>query len=303
MFVFLVFYPAPLSNIVYSIGITPTISKLQKYALISVRLMSKIAAKNHGSKFADLLKNLSKLIRPGVNLTIESLVFVVQCLGELIANLRLNSIAHMHLFMPATINVLEKLLYGQIDVGFHITLTAISKIVANLPLFLSSHLQSLIACLSISWSRLQGASPNYSHGNMLLILDKIWTKLSTSFELRVLIPEVERIYPILFKRCEFDATGPMMVLLSKSFQHSAPADLVQNCHNLTAFFIGVMDFRSKFHDECETVDVQEDFFIKTLVEFILKLSEASFRPFYHKLLEWSKENAEQSYDRAITLYR
>ncbi len=301
----------PLSTIVYAIGTTPTISKLQKYALVSVRLMSKIAARNHVTEFSDLLLNLSTIIKakwaPDTNklenhLPVELRLYVVQCLGELVENLRVDSTSHVYLFMPAIICVLTDLLDGQIDVGYEITLTAISKIVHTMPLLLSPQLKDLIKSLSMLWSHLQATSSNASHKNSL-ILDQIWHKMSTSLELRVLMPVVKEIYRSMLKDANFDAIGPMMVLLSQCFQHSEQSHIVQNCNELTTFFIDVMDFRSKFHRKSATVDVQEDFFIKTLVGFILKLSGPLFKAFYHKLLEWSKENAEQSYDRAITFYR
>lgn len=249
-----------------------------------------------------MLKDLSKILSSHQEIAIR--LHLIQCLGELCANLRVHAVSHLHRFMPTITNVLNYLITHQADARcIEIILKAIHKIVETLPKFLTPYLVNLITSLSILWSTLQRRSSNESQKN-LSKLDEIWQKLSSSLELRVLIPLVEKhIYPELLSQGKFDATGPLMVLLLDSFSYSESADLVQNFQDLTTFFISVMDFRSKFHRQCKTVDVQEDFFIKTFIGFILKLSEQSFRPLYIKLFEWSKENVEQSFDRAITFYR
>lgn len=274
--------------------------------MVAIQLLSRIIAKDNPHEFDGLLKTLSKILQSYEKLSIRLRAYLIQCLGELCANLRVHSLPHLHRFMPAITDVLNDQLMRQIDVtspAFEIILKAIKRIVDTVPKFLTPYLVNLITSLSVLWSRLQSTSSNDSQKN-LLILDGIWQKLSSSLELRVLIPMVEKhIYPDLLSEGKFSATGPLMVLLLDSFGHSEQSDLMQNCQDLTTFFIAVLDFRSQFHLECDTVDVQEDFFIKTMIGFILKLSEASFRPFYYKLIEWSKETADQSFDRAITFYR
>lgn len=298
------FFSDPLMTIIDSINTTPPSSTLQEYALVSIQLMSGIIAKDHPNEFGEVLKVLSKTLKSSNELSIR--LRIIQCLGEICGNLRIHAVSHLHRFMNLITGVLNDLLTCQIDAicsGSDMILKAISRIVGTVPRFLTPFLVNLIPSLSILWSRLQDASSNDSQKN-LLKLDEIWQQLAKSLELRVLIPLVEKhIYPDLLEQGKFDATGPLMVLLLDSFGHSEPSDLVQNCQDLTTFFIAVMDFRAKYHRDCKTVDVQEDFFIKTLIGFILKLSEGSFRPFYIKLHEWSKESGGQSYDRAITFYR
>lgn len=304
----------PLTNIVRSIGETPSNSSLQEYALVAIQLLSRILAKEHKAdvreenikKFVDVLNVLANILKSYQKISISLRAYVIQCLGELCANLRVDSVSHLYRFMPTITDVLNDLMTRQTEAMspcFEIILKAIYRIVETVPLFLTPFLVDLITSLSILWSRFQSTSSNDSQ-KILLKLDEIWQRLSTTLELRVLIPMVEKhIYPDLLSQRKFSATGPLMVLLLDSFVHSENADLVQNCQDLMTFFIGVMDFRSKFHHECTTVDVQEDFFIQTLIGFILKLSEGSFRPLYNKLYEWSNENVEQSFDRAITFYR
>lgn len=257
-------------------------------------------------KFVDVLNILATILKSYQEISIRLRGYVIQCLGELCGNLRVDAVSHVNRFVPTITDALNDLMTRQneaVSPCFEIILKAIFRIVETVTLFITPYLVDLIASLSILWSKFQTTSSNDSQKS-LVMLNEIWQRLSTILELRVLIPMVEKhIYPDLLSQRKFDATGPLMVLLLDSFVHSKSADLVQNCQDLTAFFIGVMDFRSKFHRECASVDVQEDFFIKTFIGFILKLSEGSFKPLYNKLFDWSKENAEQSIDRSITFYR
>lgn len=299
-------FAEPLTNIVSSIIEKPTHSSLQIDALVAIQLLSNIIAKQHPDEFAELLKVLSKILQSYGDISIRLRAYLIQCLGVLCANLRIHTINHLFRFMEPITDVLNDLITRETDAVspcFEIILTAIYRIVETVPRFLNPYLVKLISSLSILWSRLQSTSSNESQKN-LLKLDKIWQKLASSLELRVLIPLIEtHIYPDLLSHGKFNATGPLMVLLLDSFGHSEGTELAQNCQELTTFFLCVLSFRSKYHRECTTVDVQEDFFIKTLIGFILKLSEASFRPLYNKLLEWSNEEIEKSFDRTITFYR
>lgn len=294
----------PLTSIVNTVAEKPSELKLQEYALVAIHLSSKIAAKDCPEKFADLLKILAKILQSATSIRLRACL--VQCLGELCANLRVNSISHLHRFMPAITDELNALTTSQTSAISPCILQAIYRIIESIGQFLSRHLINLITSLSILWSRLQETSSKDSQIN-LLKLDEIWQKLSSTLELRVLIPTVqEHVYPDLLKQGKFNAIGPLMVLLSDSFALSENSELVQYHQDLTTFFIDVIDFRSKFHHECKTIDEQEDFFIKTMIGFILKLSEGLFRPFYIKLHEWSNTRPsfnEHSYDRCITFYR
>lgn len=278
---------------------------LQKDALVAIQLLSRILAKSHPNEFAKLLKVLTKILQCYQEVIIPMRAYLIDCIGELCANLRVNAISHLHLFMPVITEVLDDLITIRTDAtspGFEVIIKAIFRIVETLPLFLTPYLVKLIASLSILWSRLQSTSSNESQKS-LQKLDGIWQKLSSALELRVLIPMVEKnIYPNLLSQKKFDAIGPLMILLLDSFELKSD-DVVQNCNDLTNFFIDVMDFRRKFHHECKTVDVQEEFFIKTFVGLILKLSESSFRPLYNNLHEWSMEKVGLSFDRAVTFYR
>lgn len=308
----------PLTAIVKSIATTEKVTTpalqspnemLQKYALRAIQLLSKILAKRHPDQFANLLKVLSKILKSSpAQLPILQRAYLIETIGELCANLRVHAISHLYSFMPLISEALDDLIKGETSptrlIILQSVLRAILRIVETLPLFLTQYLVELIANLSILWSRLR-SKPSHESQKSLLILNDIWQKLSSSLELRVLIPMIEKnIYPNLLVQEQFDAIGPLMVLLSDSFELKSD-DVVGNYQELTNFFIGVMGFRATYHHhpKCKTVDLQEDFVIETFVKLIFKLSETSFRPLYNKLHEWSKENVGLSFDRAVTFYR
>ncbi|KAJ6649895.1 HEAT repeat-containing protein 1 like [Pseudolycoriella hygida] len=296
----------PLANIVNSIAKTPSNASIQEDALVAIQFLSAIAGQDYPNEFADVLKILSTILQSDQNISIALRALFIQCLGELCANLRVHSVSHLHRFMPTITNVINDLLTRSntpVWRCFEIILKAIHRIIETVAQFLTPYLVDLITSLSILWSFLQKTNSNESHKNELR-LDEIWKTLSSSLELRVLIPMIEsHIYPGLLERKMFEATGPLMMLLLYSFELSDNATFAQNSQDLAKFFIGVMEFRAKYHRCCATVEAQEDFFIKAFIGFILKLSEQTFRPMYKKLYEWTNENADESFDRALTFYR
>lgn len=306
----------PLTDIVKSITDAEKLVKtatqkekilLQQEALIAIQMMSKILGKEHHTEFAILLEVLTQILKSYDKLSLRILAHLIHCLAEVFANLGVYAISRLHNVMALFTKVLNKHL-KETDVNsplcviFVYILTGIHRIVESVPQFLKPYLVDLIVSLSILWSRLQITSTNDSQKS-LLKLNGIWQTLSSVLELRVLIPLIDKSYSNLLNAKEFDAIGPLMILLLDSFDHLKSTDLVNNCNDLTAFFLTAMEFRTKFSDECQTVDVQEDFIIKTFVGLILKLSEGPFQLLYKRVYEWSIENVGLSFNRAVTFYR
>lgn len=91
-----------------------------------------------------------------------------------------------------------------------------------------------------------------------------------------------------------------MEILAESFPTNG-----QFSPELTSLFINVLDFRCKSEVSEEIVNHVETFVIDALCKIVLKCSESTFRPFYHKLYDWgviaSKDTSRK--DRLITYYK
>lgn len=92
-----------------------------------------------------------------------------------------------------------------------------------------------------------------------------------------------------------------MDVLAESFQKGG-----QFSPELTHLFLSVFDFRCTADNvNEEQILLVENYVIDALCKIVLKCSETTFRPFYHKLYDWgviaSKEQSKK--DRIITYYR
>lgn len=277
---------------------------LQITAIRTVKLLSKTLARFHPDKFLPLLKIVAEIFDSQQNAPIPMRGILVECIGELCANLRIKAIPFVVDFMAPMKTLLDDITKDAVDAThrcFGRILQGIYRIVETLPHFLYLHLIDLIGGLSIVWSHQNTTRSNYRQQN-LEKLREIWHKLASSLGLEVLIPLInEDIYPNLLREKKFDAIGPLMALLLQSFQLNN--DVVEKIPELMNFFLNAMELRTKFRFECYVVDEQEDVIIETFVQFILRLPEVSFVMLYNILHEWSKENIGPSFDRAVTFYR
>ncbi|KAG8229733.1 hypothetical protein J437_LFUL007908, partial [Ladona fulva] len=96
---------------------------------------------------------------------------------------------------------------------------------------------------------------------------------------------------------------PLMQMFSYSLSEMSHEDLTHHLLELEHFFLYALDFRIKRESgELKVMENVENSVIQAIVTLVLKLSEASFRPFYYRLFEWvSQEGAPPK--RSITFYR
>lgn len=280
---------------------------LQQQSLIAVKLLSVQIAKEHPAAFRPILTILSTIVKSADTIPVNVLAQSILCLAEVCSNLRAHAISHLSKFMPA----LDKILHNQIN-KVHTSpniliyiLTAIYKIIETLPLFLSPYLVSLIVSLSTIWAKLvQGAVSPDTQRNINK-LEQIWAKLSAVLTLRILIPVIDHSYKkIIEDRAEFGAVGPVMKLLAASLQPLTGSEIQPFQNDLGTFFVGALQFRtneSKVTAE-QLISVQEDHVIAAFVGMVMKLSESSFRPLYHKMFDWAIR-VDATVERAVTFYR
>lgn len=118
---------------------------------------------------------------------------------------------------------------------------------------------------------------------------------------RILLPAISSCFSRLCETRDFASIEPLLNILAESFPKGG-----QFSADLTRLFLSMFDFRCVADgvDE-ERVSQVEDYVINALCSIVLKCSETTFRPFYHKLYDWgviaSKEQSKK--DRIITYYR
>ncbi|XP_028178693.1 HEAT repeat-containing protein 1 [Ostrinia furnacalis] len=280
----------------------------QQTALLSLKLLTRMLASENPEPFKSVLDTVTEYTCNS-NITSNVMASVVLCLAELCSNLKAHALASLRKFMPALIKVLKKQREAETpELILLSTVTAISKIVESLPLFLSPYLQKILYEYAILLAKWQTFDQECSKVSAIVTkLVTIKKKIASSIPPRVLIPVANETHQLLLDREHYDAIGPVMSVLAESFANVTTADFTALQQDLTSFFLSALQLRSNATDkdiDANVIDNAEDEVVNALVKLVLKLSETSFRPFYFKIYDWAiRTNVDGQKDRAITFYR
>lgn len=278
-------------------------------ALMAVKLLSKHLADKHPKQFKSIVETLIDILRKNEKVPRILLATGVLCLSEICSNLRVHSIAYLHSFMKIFIEILKQQITVAASANDNVlicSVTGLQKIVGTLPLYLSPYLVELIVTLSQVWHNLE-KEPARDPKRVATIIDRmngIWEKLSSTLELRVLVPIFDQSYKRLLNDEQDIGFGPLMQLITQTFHHQSSSNISAFMPDITSFFILALQFRSEHNDiDLAAVNALEDKTINSFVSLTLKLSEGSFRPLFHRIYEWAIKDGDNNQDRIISFFR
>ncbi|CAB3248200.1 unnamed protein product [Arctia plantaginis] len=280
----------------------------QQTALLSLKLLTKMLASENPEPFKSVLETVTNYTC-NPNIPGNVMASVVLCLAELCSNLKAHALTSLRKYMPALIKVLKKQRKSVTpELVLLSTVTAISKIIESLPLFLSPYLQKILYEYSILLAKWQSQDQECSKVAAIVAkLLNIKKKIAGSIPPRVLIPVVSATHQLLLEKENFAAVGPVMSVLADSFANVTTADFKALQQDLTTFFLTALQLRSdsvNMNVDAQVVDRAEDEVVNALVCLILKLSESSFRPFYFKIYDFAiRTNVGGYKEKTITFYR
>ncbi|CAH2104988.1 unnamed protein product [Euphydryas editha] len=280
----------------------------QQTALLSLKLLIRMLASEYPEPFKPVLATVTDYTC-NANIPGNVMASIVLCLAELCGNLKAHALSSLRKFMPALIKVLKKQRKADTpELILLSTVTAISKIVESLPLFLSPYLEKILYEYAILLAKWQAGDQECSKVSAIVSkLVNIKKKIATSIPPRVLIPVANETHKLLLEKDNFNAIGPVMSVLADSFGNVTTADFNALQQDLTTFFLSALQLRGEASDkniDANVIDIAEDEIVNALVCLVLKLSESSFRPFYFKIYDWAiRTNIEGRKDRTITFYR
>lgn len=276
---------------------------------MAVKLLSKQLSEKHPKDFKQIVETLIDVLRKSEKVPRLLLATVVLSLCEICSNLRVHSIVYLPSFMKIFLEILKGCTKPEQMSNENVLIylvTGLLKIVGTLALYLSPYLVEMIVRLSQIWHNLE-IEPTKDLKNRSLIVDRlngIWEKLSTTLELRVLIPTIDQSYKRLVNDEQSIAIGPLMLLLTQTFEQQAAGNISKFMPDITSFFIAALKFRSD-HSEIDfaTLNELESKIIKAFRALTLKLSEGSFRPLYYRIYDWAIKQSDKDLDHTITYFR
>ncbi|XP_058450282.1 HEAT repeat-containing protein 1 homolog [Malaya genurostris] len=289
------------------VGSTSARFKIAQEAYLTVKHLSKIMAPKNPAEFKQVLGGfIEELHGYKKNPNPHLLASLILCIGEVSVNLGPHSIPYLPKYIP----MLTKFIARQVesvevfDMLTSSIVTSILKVIDALARFLSPYLKSIIVGISKLQAKLpENNEPRLAHITTRLTL--IWEKLASLIAPRLLIPAIEESYTEIVQDGSLDAIGPVMKLLSYTFNSIQTSEFAGLQSELSDFFLAALQFRcdnasgAKFL--AQSIDIAEQHVIKAFVVLILKLSESTFRPLYYKVFEWANRDSSTN-DRAITFF-
>ncbi|NXF98536.1 HEAT1 protein, partial [Eubucco bourcierii] len=268
-------------------------------ALFSLKLLCKGFGTENPTPFVPVLKTAIDLIsseKEEKNVMGSALL----CIAEVTCTLKAQAIPQLPRLMPALLKTLKnkKELISN-EIYLLSAITALLKVAETLPHFLSPY---LLDCL-LQVVRLEKIVAEFGPSSQIsLRITSLRTILATRLAPRVLLPALTKCYGNVantWKNC----LGPLMNILKEHIVGMEKEHLISHQSELTAFFMKALDFRTEHaQDDLEDVGKTEAYIIDCLISMVMKLSEASFRPLFFKLFDWSKTESTLK-DRLLTFHR
>ncbi|NXP79390.1 HEAT1 protein, partial [Ramphastos sulfuratus] len=268
-------------------------------ALFSLKLLCKGFGTENPTPFVPVLKTAIDLVsseKEEKNVMGSALL----CIAEVTCTLKAQAIPQLPRLMPALLKTLKnkKELISN-EIYLLSAITALLKVAETLPHFLSPY---LLDCL-LQVVRLEKIVAEFGPSSQIsLRITSLRTILATRLAPRVLLPALTECYGNVantWKNC----LGPLMNILKEHIVVMEKEHLISHQSELTAFFMKALDFRTEHaQDDLEEVGKTEAYIIDCLISMVMKLSEASFRPLFFKLFDWSKTESTLK-DRLLTFHR
>uniref|UniRef100_A0A8C3TZ63 HEAT repeat-containing protein 1 n=1 Tax=Catharus ustulatus TaxID=91951 RepID=A0A8C3TZ63_CATUS len=269
-------------------------------ALFSLKLLCKGFGTENPAPFVPVLKTAIDLIsseKEEKNVMGSALL----CIAEVTCTLKAQAIPQLPRLMPALLKTLKnkKELVSN-EIYLLSAITALLKVAETLPHFLSPY---LLECL-LQVVRLEKIVAEFGPSSQISVrVSTLKTILATRLAPRILLPAVTKCYKASRPKFGSNCLGPLMNILKEHIAGMEKEHLISHQPELTAFFMKVLDFRTEHaEDDLEEVGKIEAYIIDCLISMVMKLSEASFRPLFFKLFDWSKTEATLR-DRLLTFHR
>ncbi|XP_061847030.1 HEAT repeat-containing protein 1 [Colius striatus] len=268
-------------------------------ALFSLKLLCKGFGTENPVPFVPVLKTAIDLIsseKEEKNVMGSALL----CIAEVTCTLKAQAIPQLPRLMPALLKTLKnkKELVSN-EVYLLSAVTALLKVAETLPHFLSPY---LLDCL-LQVVRLEKIVVEFGPSSQIsLRVTSLRSILATRLAPRILLPAVTKCYSAVASTRK-NCLGALMSLLKEHIVGMEKEHLISHQSELTAFFMRALDFRTEHaQDDLEEVGKTEAYIIDCLISMVMKLSEASFRPLFFKLFDWSKTESTLK-DRLLTFHR
>uniref|UniRef100_A0A8C9SM77 HEAT repeat-containing protein 1 n=1 Tax=Scleropages formosus TaxID=113540 RepID=A0A8C9SM77_SCLFO len=263
-------------------------------ALYSLKLLCRSFGASHQEAFVPVLHGAMELVTsPHEDRNVMGSALL--CIAEVTSALKALAVPQLPRLMPAVLQTLKerKELFSN-KVYLLSAVTALQRVSETLPHFISPYLKDILLQVHLNICTKCPQLP--------VRLASLRATLATKVPSRVLLPAVTMCYSQV-AQSQQNRLGPLMDILKDHIVHMERDELTGHQSELTSFFLTALDFRSQHSQgNLEKANEAEGCIIHCLLAMILKMSEASFRPLFFKLFDWSKTEGAPK-DRLLTFCR
>ncbi|XP_078352830.1 HEAT repeat-containing protein 1-like isoform X2 [Oculina patagonica] len=282
-------------------------------ALYSLKLLSRLLSKDYPSEFKEVMSTaIDVFSSKDANAQVASSALL--CAAEVVSGLKAHCIPFLPQLMPSVLKLLKRTGKESNNLLALCGVTALCKATEALPHFLSPYLVDIL--IQVSRPSLVGGEVSEGHkeqgeatkhssveAQLRDRLTSLRKELACKISPRVLISAVSQCYNnVVIEQKECVAT--LMSLLAECVNAMKKEDIKTYHSSLFNLFLEALDFRAH-HDQEEDDDLvnkTEGSVIEAFLCLVVKLSEASFRPVFLRLIDWATR-ASSSKERLLVFYR
>ncbi|XP_052775291.1 HEAT repeat-containing protein 1-like [Mya arenaria] len=270
-------------------------------AFISLKLLCRNIGSQHREPFVEVLKTSVEVFKnEAVGVSVSSCALL--CIAEICQTLRVHVIQHLPTFMPAIITVLadhKQLVMNELYVVS--VVTTLNKVMENLAHFLSPYLHDILTHVCILSSKTEKYDILQKPA-VQMRMKTIRATLSTNLPTRVLLPVVTECYSTLVTTSKMGVVC-LMSVFGEHLTSIPREEMTSHMTQLQTFFLRCLDVRVDFPELSNKKTMElESVTIDTIIAMVLKLSEATFKPFLFKVFDWATTDPDHR-DRILVFYR
>ncbi|KAJ7330602.1 HEAT repeat-containing protein 1 [Desmophyllum pertusum] len=282
-------------------------------ALYSLKLLSRLLSKEHPSEFKEVMTtSIDVFSSKNANAQVASSALL--CAAEVVTGLKAHCIPFLPQLMPSVIKLLKTTGKERNNLLTLCGVTALCKAAEALPHFLSPYLVDIL--IQVTRPSLTGgevtegqqeqaevtkhSSVDAQLKDRLILLRK---ELACNISPRVLISAVSECYSSVVAT-QKECVAALMSVLAECVNGMKKDDIKTYQSNLFTLFLEALDFRvhHDLEEDDDLVNRTEGSVIDAFLCLVVKLSEASFRPMFLRLIDWATR-ASSSKERLLVFYR
>jgi U3 small nucleolar RNA-associated protein 10 len=287
---------------------------MQQTTIFSINIMIGTFGTDHQDAFALVADSLCQVLATESQSikNAELIASALTCLATLVARLGSKTLPSLPAYVPLVLAILESSFTSdKLALVQHGAIAALLVVVKVLPQFLSPFLSRMLVLLTHPTIGSQASSKLKDQQDAIALAAKVREEVPKRVALRILLPAFFEGHHVLLKpssdldRDAEQSLVEFLQLFTATIRQMDKKDVPTNYKGIFKFFLAIADYRST----CATagfnsplVDQVEACAIQSLIELIMKLSDALFHPLFLKIVDWAVQQ-DAPVERTVALFK